>query len=451
MNRKAILARLAAIKTEAKAVLDAADKDGAGKLSAEQEKQFDALMAEKDTLEANLKRLDSLESMDQSAGRVTQPVTPAKAKATKGIEVGGDVIEQDEMRGFESAADFGRAVRLAGMPGHGVDQRLVHLHREAVRDNAAHGDIVAAPTDFHRETSSADGYMVPPAVRQNIWSNVFDGEGILDAVSPEPTESNSVQLFADESTPWGATGVQAKWASEGSQFDPSRLSTKARTVQLHKLYAFVLATDELVSDAPRLNERLTKGAAAAIRYKAEDAIIDGDGAGKPLGWMNGGCLVTVAKEGGQAADTIVEENVLKMYARLLASGSQGAFWLAHKSTLPQLAVMTIGDQPAFLPMASGLTEAPRSRLLGMPIVWSEHAEVVGDLGDIQLVAPRGYYAAVKQGGPKFAASIHLYFDYDIEAFRWTFRLGGQPMLSAAVSPAKGSDTLSHFIALAARA
>ena len=66
------------------------------------------------------------------------------------------------------------------------------------------------------------------------------------------------------------------------------------------------------------------------------------------------------------------------------------------------------------------------------------------------MAPGGYYSSVKSGGIKFAASMHLYFDYDIEAFRWTFRMGGQPYLSAPVSQAKGSQTLSHFITLAER-
>jgi hypothetical protein len=38
----------------------------------------------------------------------------------------------------------------------------------------------------------------------------------------------------------------------------------------------------------------------------------------------------------------------------------------------------------------------------------------------------------------------------LTAFRWLFRLGGQPFLSAPVTPAQGSNTRSHFIALAAR-
>jgi Phage capsid family. len=101
--------------------------------------------------------------------------------------------------------------------------------------------------------------------------------------------------------------------------------------------------------------------------------------------------------------------------------------------------------------ANGLAEAPGGFLLGLPIRFSEFASTVGDLGDIQLISPRGYYGVRRAEGVRFASSIHLYFDYATEAFRWTFRYGGQPHLSAPVSPANGSATKSHFVTLAARA
>ena len=101
--------------------------------------------------------------------------------------------------------------------------------------------------------------------------------------------------------------------------------------------------------------------------------------------------------------------------------------------------------------SAGCREAPGGRLLGRPILFTEHAKTVGDKGDLQLVNPNGYEAFRKQSGVQFAESIHLYFDYNIRAFRWIFRIGGQPVLSAPVSPAKGSNTKSHFVALADRA
>ena len=51
--------------------------------------------------------------------------------------------------------------------------------------------------------------------------------------------------------------------------------------------------------------------------------------------------------------------------------------------------------------------------------------------------PDGYYA-LQKGQTKLDSSIHLYFDYAIQAFRWIVRFGGQPFLSAAVAVGTGS-------------
>jgi len=292
--------------------------------------------------------------------------------------------------------------------------------------------------------------MVPPQVAAEVTTLVMGEDSLLAKMGPEPTASNHVELPIDESTPWGSSGIQAYWAAEGSQMTASKLATVARNLSLNKLYAFVNASDELLEDAPRLQQRLTMKSAEAIRWKADEAIVNGDGVGKPLGWMAADCLVSQAKETSQTAATVVAGNVLKMRSRLLGNGA-GAFWLVHSSVIPQLGVMTIGDQPVWITRDAGLQEGLAGRLLGLPVYISEHCQVVGTAGDIQLVDPRGYYSAIKSGGVQFAASMHLYFDYGVSAFRWTFRLAGQPLLSAAVSQAKGSLTLSHFIVTAVRA
>ncbi|MDT9091547.1 hypothetical protein, partial [Escherichia coli] len=81
-------------------------------------------------------------------------------------------------------------------------------------------------------------------------------------------------------------------------------------------------------------------------------------------------------------------------------------------------------------------------------IFNEHSRSIGQAGDIQFVNPNGYEAFRKQNGVSFADSIHLYFDYNIRAFRWVFRIGGQPVLSKPVTPANGNTTKSHFVALA---
>ena len=247
-------------------------------------------------------------------------------------------------------------------------------------------------------------------------------------------------------------GVQAVWAAEAAQLTSSKLSISGDLMMLHKLYAFTAASEEVLQDAPMLNERLTKQASRAIRWKASDAIIWGNGVGQPLGFMKAPSLITVAKDSGQAANTLSVTNLLNMASRMIRFGGR-PLWIVNPDVLPQLGQLTIGNTvPAWLPYQQPIVGSPfEGNLLGYPVLFSEHAQTLGTVGDITLANLDGYYAATKaDGGVDFASSMHLYFDTGLTAFRWTFRIAGQPYLSAPFAAANGATTKSHFIALATR-
>lgn len=426
---------LAALRTEARAIAQRqSDRLGAAigenrELSAEEE------TADKEDGE----KLARLTKQIEQAQRVNDTLTALNGTtahtpaATRG-SVPASAKPALDNGGFAHMAEFAQAVRLAN-PGAGQAFKI--------------DDRLAAPTNVHMETGdSAGSYLVPPEYRQQIVDLVFgDTDPVLDLFDPSPTASNTVVGIGDESTPWGTSGVQAHWRVEAEQMSPSRLSLAPRETKLHELYAFVLATEELLEDAPRTADLLTNKAAAAIRWKASDAIIWADGISKPLGYMSSDALITVAEEGAQDADTVVRQNIAKMWARMI--NPQQAVWLANGDVLPQLMELTTDNGvPLWYP---NYQVSPGGMLLGRPVVFTEHAQSLGDVGDLTFVNPNGYEAFRKQNGVSFADSIHLYFDYNIRAFRWIFRIGGQPVLSAPVQPAHGNSTKSHFVALAERA
>lgn len=378
-----------------------------------------------------------IEAIDDELGRYERQERAAAvvAMAAEDARLRG-VDRVDPAGGFASLSEFARAVARSTITRE-VDPRLA----------------AALPSSgVHREVGSDDGYMVPAEFRRDIVEVVFAEEGLLATVAPEPTTANAVSYLRDETTPWGSSGILAYWAGETPSMGSfaSKLATQSSLIQLHKLFAFTAASDDLLEDAPRLQDRLTRKAGEAIRWKAEEAIVNGTGQAQPLGWMQSNALVTVTKETSQAAATINAANVVKMFSRLLPSGVSDAIWLINSDAFPQLPLMTVGNVPIFLPPATGIASAPGGFLLGRPVRFSEHCQTLGTKGDIQLISPRGYYAVTKPGGIAMASSVHLYFDQDAQAFRWTFRLGGQPYLSAPVTPARGSATKSHFVCVETR-
>ena len=422
---------------ESRGILSRADKEGRD-LTDDEKTRDDNIHAQLAQAAPYLARHERTMAAERLAVAVPDKNMQAAARGRESmtrIEGVRNLIDDDPRRGFASIAEFGRAIRAAYSPNGVVDERL---------------RVLAAPSNVHIEVNSDEGLMVPPQFRAEIFDAVMEYSSLLGVVDPEPTSGNSVEYLRDTSTPWGATGVQAKWRSEESLMVGTRLTTDPSSLRLHELYAFVTASGELLQDAPRLSNRLTKKAGEAIAYKIDDAIVNGTGAGQPQGWFGSSALVSVAKESGQAGDTVLAANIGKMYSRLIEP--QNGIWFINQDVMPQLFTMVIGSQPVWFPPNASIQNAPTGGfLLGRPVQMLEACQTLGDKGDIQFVNPRGYYAVIKNTMPEFASSMHLYFDYNLEAFRWIFRLGGQPFLAAPISPAKGTSTRSHFVTLDARA
>jgi HK97 family phage major capsid protein len=161
--------------------------------------------------------------------------------------------------------------------------------------------------------------------------------------------------------------------------------------------------------------------------------------------------VSVAKETNQAAATINTKNLSKMWARLPASSKKNAAWLINVDCEPQLDELTLpagtaGLQPRFVTY----DDAGVLRIKGRPVIQVEYAETVGTVGDIALV-DLSRYRLIRKGGVEQASSMHVYFAQGEQAFRAFYRVDGQPVPRAAMTPFKGSGTLSPFVVLDTRA
>ncbi len=249
-------------------------------------------------------------------------------------------------------------------------------------------------------------------------------------------------------------GIQVYWAAEAGTVTKSKPTFRQLELSLKKLFGLFYATEELLNDASALTAMVNKWFPMEFGFKVDDAIVNGTGAGMPLGILNSGCLVSVAKETNQKADTILYENIVKMYARLLDSSDANAVWLVNRDILPQVLTMSLsvgtGGIPVYMP-ATGAADRPYSTLLGKPMIFTEQNATLGDKGDI-ILADLNEYMLIDKGGVQAASSMHVQFIYDEMTFRWTYRIDGQPIRSAPLTPYKGTaNTRSPFVTLDERA
>lgn len=363
------------------------------------------------------------------------------------VEINAD---RDPTGGFASFGEFAAAVRFAGLPGNQsrIDPRLAGRF-----DN---GRSAAAPGSYGGEGVGTDGgFAIPPVYSSEIFtlSNSLDEGSLLPLTDNVEIESNAMAFPKDETTPWGTDGIRAYWQSEAQAGTATKPKLGLAELRMKKLMALVPVSDELLADGTALNSFLPGKMAASIRWKINEAILFGTGAGQPMGAFNSGALITVAKETGQATLTLQAQNVAKMVARLPEGSFPRAVWLINNDVLPALFTLTLGNYPIYLPAGAavgGIQGSPYGTLLGRPIYVSQHAKSFSSQGDV-LLADLSYYRAItKAGGVQIATSMHLYFDADATAFRAIVRLDGQSKIAAAINPANGSNQMSPFVQLGAR-
>ena len=392
--------------------------------------------------------------LDQAAQKAIKelPARP-EPKAIPHVEI----VEDESERPFKCAGDFFKAVAVAGQ-GHGEDIRLRSLRSE---DGYAVRAYKAQPTGAGEEIPSRGGFLVDQAVQPGILERMYQDGEVLNRVSwidVGPNSNGIVVKAVDETSRaagarWG--GVRGYWVAEAGSITASYPKFREMNLRLNKVAALCYATDELISDSPALESWLMRTVPYELRFKVEDAFINGDGAGKPKGVLNdSGIYFSVTAETSQAATTLLYENVLKMWAACWAPSRRNAVWYINQDIEPQLHTMSLAigtaGVPVYLP-AGGASGQPYGTLFGRPVVPIEHCPTLGTVGDI-LLADMSQYQAIRKGGVQSASSIHVNFTTDELLFRFIYRVDGQPTWNAALTPFKvAANTVSPFIALATRA
>jgi len=420
------------------------------------QEEIKGLMAELDGLEqgteAYASKLEAAQNAKLELDSIKQQIEAHAAlqtslssfSAPKSVQAGpvkGAVVkegfEADPKKGFQNA---GEVLSLIAMNTSGkqlnlnADMRLEHLNEISMTSGQGN--------------TTADGLVIPVEIDPTVSVLGLDAsDDWFSRFNISQTSSNSKTFNRSAATTnGGSVGLTVGRAAELATLTSSKQVFEKTTVGVDKLYVYAEVSDEDLEDIAWLESNIVATAPRLMHIKQGEEVLFGDGVGKALGFTNGADLVDVTRSG---AGAVVAADIVNMKARHLRTAGSGSFWIVNQSVWSQLPLMVIGDQPVFIQDLSGATDG---FLLGMPVFTTEDAELLGQVGDVLLVNPTAYIGLEKAGGTKFASSMHVKFDSDAMAFRWTSRFGGVPKFNSVYTPRNNNGgsakaTLSNFVRL----
>ena len=371
-----------------------------------------------------------------------------KVEDNKMKQVDPQVDDKDKEPVWDSFGEQMQAVYAAYQPNGEVDKRLIG--RKSILGS---NELVG----------SEAGFLVNPEYTKEIMTIVHDVGIIAKDCRHLSIKGNRIIINAVNETSratgsrWG--GIQVYWVAEGTEATRKKPAFRQVDLKLNKLMGINYATEELLADQNALQGITTQGFGEEFAFMIDDAILNGTGAGMPLGVLNCNAIVSKAIESGQDDYTVVAENIAGMWNLMPAKNRLKAKWYMIQDVEPQLFKMAykMGTAaiPVFMPPVGvgggGLVGSPNGTLFNRAIQTVEQCQALGTVGDILFLDLSQYLIIEKAGGVKGASSIHVQFLTDQQTFRFTYRLDGQPLCHDTITSYKGDVERSPYVSLAVRA
>jgi HK97 family phage major capsid protein len=387
-------------------------------------------------------RIDQLVSV---VGELAQTVKTLTEGPSNGGTIGVQVVSDEADRA------------LKGNPFSSLGEQLIAVRHAAFGTTDKRLLPLKAILGGNESVPSEGGFLVSTAEAAGLDRKVWDSGVFAPRCSNVtiPAGANAMTFYginedsrANGSRYGGVTGYRM---GEGATITQSTVQTfYTYTLRPKKYGAVAYLTDEVLQDARVLEQELMSAIPAELAFMLDDDILQGVGAQGCQGVLAHPCIVSVAKEVGQAAKTIVYENLINMWSRRFARGQYE--WFVNQDCEPQLNLLAHAVGAGVLP-PNFVTYGPDGtlRIFGRPVVTTEFNATLGTTGDI-LLADFSQYKLANIGGVQAASSMHVQFLTDQMCYRFTRRVDGMPTWKTVLTPYKGTgNTVSPFIILAVRA
>ena len=397
---------------------------------------------------------------DEVAKAKTAEIAKAAATFTPDVKVTKDETDNflsDPKCGFKTRYHFIKAV---------VSQGMGHEPEELKRYNSSVA-MVAKTNGYVSEGDFAQGgAFIPVAFLKEVQERSLEEEIVYPRVDMKlPMETNRILVPCDVDkdhtysffgTGTG-TGIIVNRQAENGLLAETSPGTGQVALTLHNISGMVRISNEMLQDSPfAMDVWLTNKFVQAIHFSRDYDYLFGDGVNQSHGMLHAAnpCLYTVTRN---TSTRVLWDDIKAMKQCMPQQLWASAIFLANHELYSELAsmnqVVAFGGIPVWLPGTgfSGAAGAPFDSLLGRPLIFSEKMQALGTAGDIALVSFRPYMIAEKNNGDvAVASSIHLYFNYNQMAFRYTLRTDGAPTWLSTLKPLHGSIYLAPAVVLSTK-
>lgn len=291
------------------------------------------------------------------------------------------------------------------------------------------------------------GYAVPPQ-----FAGMIDGYAIEESiirkgatVIPTTLAEYKAPRIDQTITPDGSSamlgGIKLYWTAERGNIQQTTLKMDMIDLKVNKMGAYVQISEELLADAQALSGLLIQKFGEAKGWFEDYAFLNGNGVGKPLGILNAPATYSVTRN---TASHFKLEDAQNMIARLPSASRGRSVFVMHQSVMPDL--MNLATSGNFVTFLRDLQGRPETRLLGVPVEYTEKIPVLGTAGDVLLLDRSAYYI-LNRKDTTIATSNEVAFLSDEVVMKVTSRLDGQPGLNDKITLADGSYQVSPFVKL----
>jgi HK97 family phage major capsid protein len=354
----------------------------------------------------------------------------------------------------QATAPMGRDYRSMFNKGHrgGLDTGGFQDCAEFLRvmDSGRYDPRLQIRASMGEGVPSSGGFSVPSQFASEWLDASLPTEIVrnLARVYPMTSETLDVPGWDGADMSGGKThgGLEMVFMAEGAIGTPQTAKMRQITLTARMAGIYVDASIELIQDGKDFATNLQTALRQSLGYGIDRYCLTGSGAGCPQGVLEAPCKIQVAGETGQTPDTLVYQNIKKMFARQLNPGN--AVWLFNNSVIPDLLEVSVavGIGGTFVPLLNETNG--KFTIFGRPVYFHPSMPAIGDADDCAFVDFNFYALGLR---------AEIWVDIT-DAVRWTqrersfrilMRFDGQSTLNAAVTPEHGT-TMSPIVTMAAR-